>query len=174
MQAWLPRNHSAIFMTGFREDDEENRVNMTSAIFTTRARRFTLLAIMAVELILLYLLTAGILSRLTLNQGRPPVGSYALSQLVLVGLPSFVAFILPSALGALARTWQSAIALAVMPWWLVIVLHSGTLLYATETGPYQPTWLYLGNAGSLLVSLALFMALGLLGWLARHIVPEMA
>lgn len=172
MQAWPPHNHHAISWLASKRDDEENRVNAMPALFTTRARRFALLALMGVELVLLYLLTAGILSRLTLNQGRQPIGSSALSQLMLVSLPSIVAFILPSAIGALARTWQSAIALAVAPWWLVIVLHAGTLLHATETGPYQPTWLALGNAASLLMSLALFVALGFLGWLARHIAPE--
>ena len=148
-------------------------MNATSGIFTTRARRFTLLGLIALGLILLYLLTAGTLFRFTLNQSGSFIGSNALTQLVFVGLPSIVAFILPTAIGALARSWQGAIALAVSPWWLVIVLHAGTLLHATETSPYQPTWLYLGNAASLLVSLALFMALGFLGWLARHIVPEM-
>lgn len=147
-------------------------MDMTPAVVTTRVRRFALLGLMALELVLLYLLTAGILSRLSLSQGRPPISSYALSQLVLVGLPSIVAFILPSVIGALARTWQRAIALAMAPWWWVIVLHAGTLLHATETGPYQPTWLALGNAASLLVSLALCMALGFLGWLARLIATE--
>lgn len=148
-------------------------MNMTPAVSAVRTRRFALLALMAAELVLLYLLTAGIFSRFTLNQGRSPIGSSALAQLVLVGLPSIVAFILPSAIGALARTWQGAIALAVAPWWVVVVLHAGTLLHATEAGPYQPTWLSPSNAVPLLVSLALFMALGVIGWLARHSAPEM-
>lgn len=88
-------------MTGFRGDDEENRVNTTPAIFTTRARRSALLALMAGEL--LYLLTSGILFRVTLNQGLLFIGGSALSQLALVGLPSIVAFILPSAIGAIGR-----------------------------------------------------------------------
>lgn len=116
--------------------------------------------------------TADILFCLTLNQGWQPIGSSALLHLMLVGLPSIVAFILPSAIGALARIWRSAIALAVAPWWLVLVLHAGTLLQVTEASPYQPTWLALSNAASLLISLALFMVLGFLGWLARHIAPE--
>ena len=173
MQAWLPPSHPAILGAGFYKDDEENRVNVTTGVSTVRVRRFTLLGLIALELVLLYLLTAGILFRFTLNQSGLLMGGNALTQLVLVGLPSIVAFILPSAIGALARSWQGAIALAVSPWWLVIVLHAGTLLHATETSPYQPTWLYFGNAASLLVSLALFMALGFLCWLARHIVPEM-
>ncbi len=147
-------------------------MNMTSIVSTARFRRPALLALMALEIVLLYLLTAGILSRFTPPQGNSPIGNYALAQLVFVGLPSIVTFILPSVMGALARTWQSAIALAVAPWWLVLVLHSGTLLRASETGFYQPTWLSLSNAASLLVSLALFMTLGFLGWLARHILPD--
>ncbi len=147
-------------------------MNVMPAVSAVRSRRFALFALMAVELVLLYLLTTGILFRLTLNQGRPPIGSAALSQLMLVGLPNIVAFILPSAIGALARSWRSAIALAVAPWWLVLVLHAGTLLHATETSPSQPMWLALSNAASLLISLALFMVLGFLGWLARHIAPE--
>lgn len=147
-------------------------MNMTSAVSAVRARRVALLALMALELVLLYLLTAGIFFRLTLNQGRSPIGSYALSHMLLVGLPSVLAFILPSAIGALARSWQSAIALAVAPWWLVLVLHAGMLLEATATSPYQPEWLSPSIAALLLISLALFMVLGFLGWLARHIAPE--
>jgi len=147
-------------------------VNMTSAASRVRARRSVLLALMALELALLYLLTAGDLFHLTINQGLSPFGSFYRTQLLLVGLPSIVVFILPSAIGALAHTWQGAIALAVAPWWLVIILHAGTLLHATAADPNQPAWLALNNAALLLISLGLFGALGFLGWLARHIVPK--
>jgi hypothetical protein len=133
-----------------------------------RARRNTLLALLALQTVLLFLLTSGLLSRVAVRQGAT-FGSFYYAQLLLVGLPSVATFVLPSAIGALCRTWQGAVALAVAPWWLVLLLHAGTLLHAAATAD-QPEWLISG-AASLLFSIALFAALGLLGWLARHAVP---
>jgi hypothetical protein len=136
-----------------------------------RARRNTLLALLALQVILLYLLTSGLLFRLTINQGQSPFGNFTLAVLMLVGLPSVATFLLPSAIGALCRTWQGAVVLAVAPWWLVLFLHAGTLLRAAAATPDQPAWL-MSNAGPLLLaSFALFAALGLLGWLARQALP---
>jgi hypothetical protein len=55
----------------------------------------------------------------------------------------------------------------VAPWWLVLLLHAGTLLHAAAATPDQPAWL-MSNVVSLLVSFAIS---GLFGWLARHALP---
>jgi hypothetical protein len=81
-------------------------------------------------------------------------------------------FILPSLLGALARSWQAAIALAVVPWWATLLLHAGTLPHAesgfgTLSGQQGlPAWLSESHALMLLFSFAAFALLGWLGWLA--------
>jgi hypothetical protein len=89
-------------------------VTITSA--ASRARRVFLLALMALELVLLYLLTGGELSQFMINLGAAPIGRLSLTQLLFVALPTIVVFIVPSAIGALARTWQGAITLAIAPW----------------------------------------------------------
>lgn len=85
-------------------------------------------------------------------------------------------FALPSVIGAFSRTWRSALVLAALPWGIAVIAHAGTLLspYIGLGGNAQggrfdaPFWLSAGHLPLLLASLALFAALGLLGWLARR------
>ena len=85
-------------------------------------------------------------------------------------------FALPSVIGAFSRTWRSALVLAVLPWWIAVIAHAGTLLspYIGLAGNAQggrfdtPFWLSASHLPLLLASLALFAALGILGWLARR------
>jgi hypothetical protein len=135
-----------------------------------RARRAILLALLALQVVLLYLLTSGLLMRLALYPGQSPFGNFSLAVLAILGLPSAATFLLPSAIGALCRTWQGAIVFAIAPWWLVVLLHPGTLLRAPVI-PDQPAWRVSPFAAQLLLSFILFAVLGLLGWLARRALP---
>ena len=87
-----------------------------------------------------------------------------------------LAFALPTVIGAFSRTWRGALVLAVLPWWITVIAHAGTLLtpYIGLGGNAQggrfdaPFWLSTSHMPLLLASLALFTALGWLGWLARR------
>ena len=136
-----------------------------------RARRAILSTLLALQVVLLYLLTSELLVRLTFYPGQSPFGNFSLAGLIILDLPSAATFLLPSAIGALCRTWQGAIVLAIAPWWLVLILHAGTLLRAAAATPNQPAWLMSPSAAQLLLSFALFATLGLLGWLARRALP---
>ena len=84
-------------------------------------------------------------------------------------------FALPAIVGAFSHSWQSTVVLAALPWFIAVIAHAGTLLApyvglgSNATGGRfdLPFWL---NATHLvlLASLALFAALGTLGWLARR------
>jgi hypothetical protein len=86
-------------------------------------------------------------------------------------------FALPSVIGAFSRTWRGALVLAVLPWWIAVIAHAGTLLTPfiglggnAQGGRFDaPFWLSAAHLPLLLASLALFAALGILGWLARHV-----
>lgn len=84
-------------------------------------------------------------------------------------------FALPGIIGFVSRSWRSALVLAVIPWWLVVIAHAGTLLtpyigLSGSGGRFDPPfWLSASHLPLLLASLALFAALGYLGHLARHV-----
>ena len=86
-------------------------------------------------------------------------------------------FALPSVIGAFSHTWRSALVLPTLPWWIAVIAHAGTLLspYIGLAGNAQggrfdaPFWLSAIHLPLLLASLALFAALGILGWLARRV-----
>jgi len=88
-----------------------------------------------------------------------------------------VTFALPAVIGLFSRTWRSALVLAVLPWWIAVIAHAGTLLTPfiglggiAQGGRFDaPFWLSAAHLPLLLASLALFAALGILGWLARHV-----
>ncbi|HEX5156629.1 MAG TPA: hypothetical protein VFW17_05390 [Ktedonobacterales bacterium] len=88
-----------------------------------------------------------------------------------------VTFALPAVIGLFSRTWRSALVLAVLPWWIAVIAHAGTLLtpYIGLGGNAQggrfdaPFWLSAAHLPLLLASLALFAALGIFGWLARRV-----
>lgn len=85
-------------------------------------------------------------------------------------------FALPAVIGAFSRTWRGALVLAVLPWWITVIAHAGALLApyiglaGNEPGGRfdAPFWLSASQLPLLLASLALFAALGWLGWLARR------
>ncbi len=86
-------------------------------------------------------------------------------------------FALPSVSGVFSRTSGGArCVLATLPWWIAVIAHAGTLLspYFGLAGNAQggrfdaPFWLSASHLPLLLASLALFAALGILGWLARR------
>ena len=84
-----------------------------------------------------------------------------------------VTFALPSVLGWLARSWAGAIGLALLPWWLTIILHAGTMLRARSgIGGFglafgTPAWLTASHGFSLLFTFLVFAVLGLVGWFIR-------
>lgn len=76
---------------------------------------------------------------------------------------------LPSIVGLLCIRWQSALALALLPWWLTVIAHAGTFLRPSFGGVPSLNvsfWLDAARVAPMLLSLALFAALGALGWLA--------
>jgi hypothetical protein len=86
-------------------------------------------------------------------------------------------FALPAVvIGAISRSWRSALVLAVLPWWIAVIAHAGMLLtpyiglasYAQGGRFDAPFWLSASHLPVLLSSLALFAALGWLGWQARR------
>lgn len=85
-------------------------------------------------------------------------------------------FILPSAVGALARSLPAALGLALIPWWLDMLLHADSMLHATAAqGGFgldygAPPWLTSSSALTLLATFAIFSVLGLFGWLVRQAV----
>ncbi len=136
------------------------------------------LVLVAVQTLLLYL-TTGVL---------PIVGTiYGCSLLCGTGAERFVGviaaligaamFALPTLIGVFSRSWRSALVLAALPWWIVVLAHAGTLLSPyiglAANGPGGrfdgPFWLNPTRLTLLLASLALFLALGILGWLARRV-----
>lgn len=137
----------------------------------------TLVVLTLVEAILLFLGTSSLLGRVVAPLTR--IGaSPAYVLLSLIGIASFV---LPSLVGFLCRTWHAAIVLPIGAWWLALVAHavaaSAALriaeipyLYPVPLGNphYTPFWLNLSATVALLLSFALFGALGFLGWLARR------
>lgn len=97
---------------------------------------------------------------------------------------SLAIFILPAVIGALASTWQEAVGLAVLPWGLAVIFSAKALLAptagvvkATNLQPAAsqfsaPFWTDTARLMPLLLSLALFAALGWVGWLARHAIAN--
>lgn len=132
-----------------------------------RTRRIALIVCIAIQFVLLYL-SSSVLA------GYPGYfygGRFVASQLVslVAAVVGIAIFVLPSIIGLLCRRWQEALVLALLPWWLTVIAHAGTFL-----GPYfvgaptldHPFWLDPARVGLLLLSLALFAALGVLGWFA--------
>jgi hypothetical protein len=77
-------------------------------------------------------------------------------------------FVLPVVLGVLARGWSEAVALAVIPWGVVLVLTSNKLLTPAAADLSVPFWLDPARLTLLIFSLAWFALLGWLGWVIRQ------
>ncbi|HEU5349173.1 MAG TPA: hypothetical protein VFU63_11235 [Ktedonobacterales bacterium] len=95
---------------------------------------------------------------------------------LIAALFAIAMFALPGVIGAFSRSWRGALTLAVLPWWIAVIAHAGTLL-APRIGLAStglggnfgvPFWLNTNYLLLLLASLALFAVLGVLGWLARR------
>lgn len=146
------------------------------------SRRLILLSLLIVQTALLYASTSAFAGRGMLYGCTVFCGTSGQT----VVIPAIAAgvgvamFVLPSFIGAVCRTWQGAVALAVVPWWLAVIAHAGTLLrpyigLGGVGGRFDPPfWLVLTQLAPLLLSLVLFGLLGWLGWVARRAVSEFA
>ena len=82
--------------------------------------------------------------------------------------------LLPLLIGVLSRSWSSAVALAVLPAWLAIILHARTLLtpyigLSQTSGRFDdPFWISSAHLAPVIMSFALFAGLGWLGWLVAR------
>lgn len=93
-------------------------------------------------------------------------------------------FVFPAVIGALCATWGEAVALATLPWWVAVIFTASTQLAPTAgvtpatkqtpiTSHFSPSfWLDTNHLMPLLLALALFAALGWLGWLARQALTD--
>jgi hypothetical protein len=135
--------------------------------------------LVVIEAALLYVTASPIAARGTLYGCPLQCGPSLRANHLIAALVGVAMFILPIAIGALCRTWQSALALAVAPWLAAVVAHAGSLLGPSNhlglvdgqySGPFaNPFWIDLDHTTPLLFSLALFILLGWIGWLARQI-----
>jgi len=136
------------------------------------------LALAAVQTIVLYLTTSSVPILSAVYGCSSLCGSGGQRFVPLIAAIFGIAiFALPTVIGAFSRTWRGALVLAVLPWWIAVIAHAGTLLTPfiglggiAQGGRFDaPFWLSAAHLPLLLASLALFAALGILGWLARHV-----
>ena len=136
------------------------------------------LILVALQTILLYLTTSAssVLNAVYGCSSLCGTGSQRFVPLI-AALFGVAMFALPAIIGVFSRSWQSAIVLAALPWWIAVIAHAGTLLapYVGLASPAPlggrfdaPFWLSATHLPLLLGSLAPFTALGALGWLARR------
>lgn len=145
-------------------------------------RRNILLALLIAQALLLYASTSALAGRGVLYGCTVFCGSSAAPTIIptIAAAIGIAMFVLPSLIGAMCQSWQGAVALAVLPWWLTVIAHAGTLLrpyigLGGTGGRFDlPFWLVLTQLAPLLLSLTLFGLLGWLGWLARRVVGELA
>lgn len=142
------------------------------------SRRAALITAMVCQTLLLYLTTSRVAGSGALYGCTTFCGGGGGNDIIptIAALFGVAMFALPVAIGALCEGWQGAVALALIPWWLAVVAHAGTLLrgyigLGGAGGRFDaPFWLDTNHVILLLGSLALFAALGWLGWLARRAV----
>lgn len=161
-----------------REGD--NDAMTTNQLSLARARAsigIVPLIVAAVQTILLYVTTSSLPILNTVYGCSSLCGSSGQRFVPLIAAFFGIAmFALPSVIGMFSRSWRSALVLAILPWWIVVIAHAGTLLtpYIGLGGNAQggrfdaPFWLSAAHLPLLLASLALFGALGIFGWLARR------
>lgn len=134
------------------------------------------LALAAVQTLLLYVTTSSLPVVETVYGCNFFCATAANVVMAIAAVIGALAFALPSIIGAFSRTWRGALVLAVLPWWIAVIAHAGTLLTPyiglasnAQGGRFDaPFWLSADHLPLLLASLALFAALGILGWLARR------
>lgn len=136
------------------------------------------LILAAVQTILLYLTTSSLIALNTIYGCSSLCGTGGQRLVPLIAAVFGIAmFALPSVIGVFSRSWRSALVLAALPWWIAVIAHAGTLLSPyiglgnnAQGGRFDaPFWLSANHLPLLLASLALFAALGILGWLARRV-----
>ena len=135
------------------------------------------LILVALQTILLYLTTSSssVLNALYGCSSLCATGGQRFVPLI-AALIGVVMFALPAIIGVVSHSWQRAVVLAALPWFIAVIAHAGTLLapyiglgsHATGGRFDLPFWLNATHVLPLLASLALFTALGTLGWLARR------
>lgn len=137
----------------------------------------TRIVLAVVEAALLFLGTSSLVGRLAVpyeQSGRSPVP-------VLLGLMGIAAFVLPSIIGYLCRTWRTACVLPIAAWWFALIAHAfaASATFSVAQIPYlspapignahyMPFWLNSSAIVALLLSFTLFGVLGFLGWIARQ------
>ncbi len=144
------------------------------------SRRAVLVAVVVLQAALLYASTSALARRGALYGCGFLCGTGGQDFILPIAAGVAVAmFVLPSLIGLLCRSWQGAIVFALLPWWLAVVAHAGTLLrpyigLGGTGGRFDPPfWVVPDKLVLLVTSLALFGALGWLGWAARHSLTEL-
>jgi hypothetical protein len=135
------------------------------------------LILAAIQTILLYLTTSSLPVVETVYGCNFFCATAAHLVTTIAAVLGAVTFALPAVIGLFSRTWRSALVLAILPWWIAVIAHAGTLLtpYIGIGGDAQggrfdaPFWLSAAHLPLLLASLALFAALGVFGWLVRRV-----
>ncbi|WIG58541.1 MAG: hypothetical protein OJF49_001287 [Ktedonobacterales bacterium] len=153
--------------------------------------RLVVLALALLQTILLYLTLSSAATSGGLYGCPMPCGTADKP-----GVPAFgvilgvVILALALAIGALCQSWAGAIVLAALPWLITVILRADLFLVPTAvfetvksttrnraptlTGHFgQPFWLDTTHLWQLLLSLALFAALGWFGWLARQAISDL-
>lgn len=143
--------------------------------------RAVLIGAALLQALLLYLTASAQATSGGLYGCSTPCGAAAQPATPLIAVLFGVAiFVLPVAIGALGRTWPEAVTFATLPWLVAVIFTASTQLAPTAgvipAGRGQPPvshfsapfWLDTAHLMPLLLSLALFAALGWLGWLGRE------
>jgi hypothetical protein len=150
------------------------------------AQRKGLAALVIVQALLLYLTTSTLAANggvygcaVFCNVGFMLPGAERVTLVSLVAATfGIVMFVLQLVIGYRCVSWQGAVVFAVALWAVAVVAHAGTLLEPyIGLGPVAgrvggPFWIDPAHVTVLLGSLALFAALGGLGWLARQAVQR--
>jgi hypothetical protein len=147
--------------------------------------RAVIIGLALLQALLLYLTASAQAASGGLYSCSTPCGPAAQPATPMLAVLCGVAmFVLPAAIGALGRSWPEAVTFATVPWWLAVIFTASTQLAPTASavpaGRGQPAishfsapfWLDTSHLMPLLLSLALFAALGWLGWLARQAVTD--
>jgi hypothetical protein len=143
-----------------------------------------LLVLALVQTVLLFLTTTGGATGGSLYGCSPACGTPAQPATpALAVIFGVVIIVLPIVIGALSPSWQAALALAMIPVLLAVILDAGTMLTPTmsfisghssshRSGPVShfsvPFWLDSGHLLPLLFALGLFGLLAWVGWVARQ------
>jgi hypothetical protein len=160
--------------------DGDNNPMTTNQLSLARARAnigIVPLILAAIQTVLLYVTTSSLPVVETVYGCNFFCATAANVVMTIAAVIGALAFALPSIIGAFSRSWRSALVLSVLPWWLAVIAHAGTLLMPyiglggnAQSGRFDaPFWLSAAHLPLLLSSLALFAALGVFGRLARRV-----